>query len=355
MIGRILYTLVIVAIVALVVTIGFQVYSLLTVEQPGVAAPAIEAATAVEALASPDLKQAAPAAPQPVAVAEKAPAAQPAVAGPKPGPETGKAAVSAPVATQPAPDATKTAGPAVSDQRVAIGKADYVAGAVSVINAGAESRTLAVGTEVYLNDKLVCGKEAKAKIALNDGTVIWVGETSEVLLDRYVFSGDRTKAECILRFIKGACHVVTGAITSLNPDGFKLRARMATVGIRGCEVGVRGDDLKQDVYVIEVGAKETILVEAAEDGSAIMNPETGEAIKTSGSPLKTLNVSEAGVTVSIEAGKGVQMRRTDSNEIRTFMRDTSSLSPARYDLQQRPDGAVVVVQPGAEESPEPQE
>ncbi len=341
MMNKILYTLVIFAIAALVITIGFQVYSIVTAE-PSNSVQQTEQSAPINVSASPEAK------PEAVAVnaaeaPKPAPEPQQASAVPElPKPQEAPAAVAA-VETPPAEP------PAVTVERSAIGKVDYAAGSVSAVSADGGTRPLSVGSEVFLNDRLVCGKDAKAKVALNDGTVLSVGETSEVLVDEYIYSpGDKTKANCVLRFIKGACHLVTGAITSLNPDGFKLRARMATVGIRGCEVGVRGDDATQDVYVLSLGAKETVLVEAAEDGSPIMNTDTGAAIKPVG-VMKTMNVSEGGVAVSIAAGKGMQMRRIESEEVQSLMRDTSNMAPAQYDLQQRSDGAVIVVQPGAEE------
>jgi len=46
----------------------------------------------------------------------------------------------------------------------------------------------------------------------------------------------------------------------MNPDRFKVTTRMATIGIRGCELGFKITKESENVYVINLAGKETVRI-----------------------------------------------------------------------------------------------
>jgi hypothetical protein len=119
----------------------------------------------------------------------------------------------------------------------AIGQVISVQGTVTAVGTDGATRTLQLQSKIYLNDRVVSTKDAKVQIMLADDSIVSQGELGDMVIDEYMFSpGQKNSANCSMKFIKGVFRVVTGRITELNPERFKVRTRMATIGIRGCEV-----------------------------------------------------------------------------------------------------------------------
>ena len=54
--------------------------------------------------------------------------------------------------------------------------------------------------------------------------------------------------------------MVTGKITKLNPEKFEVRTKMATIGIRGCDLGFRVEEKKENIYVIALHEDEGVKI-----------------------------------------------------------------------------------------------
>jgi len=177
---------------------------------------------------------------------------------------------------------------------------------------GAERR-LQIKSPIYLNDKLTTGRSAKVQVVFDDDSVISQGENSEMVIDKYVYSPKEKKdASCSMKFASGVFRVVTGKITSINPDRFKVQTRMATIGIRGCEVGFALDGDREDVYILWLPSGKSILVEKA-------GGETSDSAAPDLSGVRnTLNVVESGIAVSITEGAPLLERAITPLEMVTF-------------------------------------
>lgn len=99
-------------------------------------------------------------------------------------------------------------------------------------------RQLQLKSPVFLNDRIFTKERARVQILLNDDSIISQGEKGELVLDEYTYKPkERDKTSCSLRLIKGFFRIITGKITDLSPDRFTVRSNMATIGIRGCDLG----------------------------------------------------------------------------------------------------------------------
>jgi len=238
------------------------------------------------------------------------------------------------------------ADPAVKAAGNAIGEISFSGGKVVVISAAGVERPATFNSPIYLNDKIVSGPGSKLEVTFSDKTVISLGENSEIIVDEYVFAPDRQKdVSFAMRFIRGACRIVTGAITKLNPERFKVHTRMATVGIRGCEIAVTGKAEKNDVYIMQLGKTELVAVEGTSNGKPIMDLATGRSLEIDEATRKVVNVDRTGTAVTIIEGKGISEREVEPGEIDVLLRGTSHMPAARYEPVFGADGSLIRLQP----------
>ena len=228
-----------------------------------------------------------------------------------------------------------------------IGAVALIHGTAVDTGTGKTSRVLVESARIFLNDKIETGPSAKLKIKFEDGSVLSQGENSTILIDGYVYAPDRP-AECrfAMRLMKGTCRIITALIAKANPDRFAIRTRMATVGIRGCDVAFRSSTARDDVYVMELGGEKEVSVTAAKDGSPLFDPATGNDLQMDDANKQTVNVVRGGTGVSVLPGRGIVSNQPISMEdLRAVEGDTSFLTPARHDLIQRSNSATFSLHP----------
>jgi hypothetical protein len=192
-----------------------------------------------------------------------------------------------------------------------IGSVVAITGQATVLGADGTSRNLQLKSQVFLNDKIVTGKGAKVQVMFDDDSVLSQGEASEMTLDNYVYSPNKKDSSCSLKLAKGVFRVITGKITELNPDRFKVRTKMATIGIRGCELGFSLRRDKEDIYILELPEGKSILIKKMIQDELV---EPGIA-----SRVRTLLVQNVGVAVTIQPDMELKERSitpAEANQIR---------------------------------------
>lgn len=237
--------------------------------------------------------------------------------------------------------------PAVSrKEHAGIGQVVLVRGNAFAIGPARRRRELELNSRIFLNEKIETGPGTRLKIKFDDESIVSQGENSVIIIDHYVYdTGRPAETRFVMRFLKGVCRVMTGMITNINPRRFKVRMRMATIGIRGCDLAFRTTFERDDIYVIELSGEKTVRIEATSDGSQIMNLLTGEELHLDNSKKMTVDVVKPGTLVSVIKGKGVEQRRMGPEDIRQITGETSQLSPASYDLFQTSNSAVFTLRP----------
>ncbi|MEI6808713.1 MAG: FecR domain-containing protein [bacterium] len=228
----------------------------------------------------------------------------------------------------------------------AIGAVTYVRGKVSIVNSAGAERVALVKAAIFLNEKISCGAGSKMEVRFIDDSVLSVGEQSEMVVDQYIYSPDAGKdVSFVMRMLKGACRLTTGAITKLNPDRFKVRTRLATVGIRGCELGIVCKPEKDDVYVIRLGKEESVVIDTTVNGNPVMDMATGQALEIDAATRKVVNVNRSSSVVTVVAGKGFVQREFNVGEMDELTKGTSHMPAARYDTVYTSDAAVIQLKP----------
>jgi hypothetical protein len=113
-----------------------------------------------------------------------------------------------------------------------------------------------------MKDKVVTAAGSRLQIMFADESVISQGEKSEMTIDEYVYSpAKKDDNACSLGLARGVFRVVTDRITKINPDRFKVKTKMATIGIRGCDLGFDLRPNEERIYVISLRHNERVQVE----------------------------------------------------------------------------------------------
>lgn len=266
--------------------------------------------------------------------------AAPPAAPPSPAPVAGIKAPAQPPAAPQAPAAVKAAQPASS----AIGRLTFLVGTATAVGPSGKSRLLALDAEVFLGDHLDTARSSKLEVTFTDGSVLSEGENSSLVLDEYLFDAPNKNGNFVLRFTRGICRIVTGAIVTLKPDQFKVRTRMATMGIRGCDVGIRTTPTSDEFNVLEIPRGKTIRIDTTTNGSRMMDEATGKILPVDETKKAGVDIVEPMTTLTVTSGQGYEQKKVSLQEIRGLLLESSRLTPARFSLQQGSGSASIAIE-----------
>jgi hypothetical protein len=102
------------------------------------------------------------------------------------------------------------------------------------IQTNASARSLSRGSEFYQGDRLWTGPRTRAQIQFSDGAIMTLRPDTEFSVDEYQF--DENNADNNTSFftlIKGGFRTLTGLISKLRPDAYRVKTAYAIVGVRG--------------------------------------------------------------------------------------------------------------------------
>ena len=321
-----------------------------TLEKPSPAPrETIPVAEKIVEVGTPPPAPAAPAATAPPAAAHR-PSPPPAAAKQKTTPR--------PASRAPIPVVTRVSGstpaPAATDDTEArgIGKVVSINGTAYAIDDRGRRRVLALESWVFADDRIDTDQQTRLTIKFRDGSTLSQGESTTIVVDRYVYDPRNCNRSCFaVRFIRGVCRVITGAIADLNPDRFDVKTRMATVGIRGCDLAFRTTLDRDDIYVIDLAGKRLVRINTTSNGSRLVNVLTGNELEVDETKRTVIDITEPNSAVYITRGKGFTREKITLEDVRQISAETSLLSPARPKVLQSADGVVFTVQPNSSTPP----
>lgn len=120
-----------------------------------------------------------------------------------------------------------------------VGKVQYTRGAVTMQNMdGSGARLIARNSTVSRGEVIKTGPKSFTIVKLNDGTRMTIRPNSSFSVEEFRAKKDST-ASALLRLFKGGLRTITGYISKQNPDGYRVRTSVATIGIRGTEFDAR--------------------------------------------------------------------------------------------------------------------
>jgi len=114
-----------------------------------------------------------------------------------------------------------------------VGLVKSVQGKVIDIKADKTSTTLKPGDSVYEKDTIKTATGGLVGILFEDNTRISIGSNSKFSIDAYLFEPSEKKVNFVSNLEEGTISCITGLISKIDPNAMKIKAKTATIGIRG--------------------------------------------------------------------------------------------------------------------------
>jgi len=119
-----------------------------------------------------------------------------------------------------------------------IGTVENATGEVIVIRADGTREQLELGDPIYQGDTLETADDGSIGVVLVDETTFSMGENGTMVLDELVYDASSQSGSINLSVVEGVFTFVSGQIAKTDPDAMTLDTPVATIGIRGTQVGI---------------------------------------------------------------------------------------------------------------------
>lgn len=100
----------------------------------------------------------------------------------------------------------------------------------------------AVGTEVFIKDRVNTGPNSSVGITLKDNTQLSAGANAQLDLNKFSFNTTSHAGELDASVKKGALSVISGKVAKANPEAVRFNTGTVTLGVRGTEFIIEAGD-----------------------------------------------------------------------------------------------------------------
>lgn len=125
--------------------------------------------------------------------------------------------------------AALTLQPVLAQAQVAVGNANKIVSSVRGV-LQSNTRNLVRQDDVHSNEVVNTGANSAARFIFRDNTILSVGASSSVTLDKFVFDSNANNSSVALSMSRGVMRFVTG---NLPKNVYSIRTPTAVIGIRG--------------------------------------------------------------------------------------------------------------------------
>lgn len=108
-----------------------------------------------------------------------------------------------------------------------------IKGEVFSIKNDQTSISLKVGDSIYEKDKIQTSVKSRVGFIFEDNTLISIGANSEFLIEEFLFEPEKKDVKFVSNLAKGSMACLTGLISKINPKAMEIKAKSASIGIRG--------------------------------------------------------------------------------------------------------------------------
>lgn len=113
----------------------------------------------------------------------------------------------------------------------------------------AEPRTLQIGSEVHVGDRVTTGPDAQVRLGFDDNTQVYLGARGELVVDQFESRGE--EPAFVATISKGVFRAVTGLIAKLRPQSVRFVTPVSTIGIRGTHFGGEVGESSATIVLLE--------------------------------------------------------------------------------------------------------
>lgn len=121
-----------------------------------------------------------------------------------------------------------------------IGIVKSVSGDVFLTNASSHIKAVP-NMRINQGDSIQTGPNSNAGLIFEDDTVVSLGSSSEMSIEKFLFDPTAEKLEFIAHLLQGTFSFISGQIAKLAPDHVKIETPDATLGVRGTKFLVKID------------------------------------------------------------------------------------------------------------------
>jgi hypothetical protein len=163
-----------------------------------------------------------------------------------------------------------------------IGSVSELVGHCVVSRYGApEAQALTVGTELYEGDSVRTAAGARLKLAFVDGSVVQLGEGTDLALDWFLYAPEEQSQNVLLRVSAGIFRVIAKLV--LPRSAFVVQTATAAASVRGTDWIVEAAPDATAIVVLDgqVGVQN---VDASVLGAVVLGPGEGTTVETGLAP-----------------------------------------------------------------------
>ncbi len=163
-----------------------------------------------------------------------------------------------------------------------IATVEVLTGDCAVTRFGAASATpLATGTALYEGDRVQTQTGARLKLAFVDGTVIQLGESTDLVLDWFLYAPDANSQSALLRVSSGIFRVILEFV--LPNAAFEVQTATAAATVRGTDWITEAAAASTAIVALD-GQVAVRNVEPEVPGQVVLDPGEGSDVKESEPP-----------------------------------------------------------------------
>ena len=117
---------------------------------------------------------------------------------------------------------------------------------------GSSVRTLTVGSDISVGDRVITGATGQVQILFSDDTRMVVGPDSSLLIQDYLLRGDNTVSKFAVKALGGTFRFITGKSPK---EAYTINTPAGTIGVRGSAADIAIDRESGVVSVVRLEGK----------------------------------------------------------------------------------------------------
>ena len=126
----------------------------------------------------------------------------------------------------------------VGTDGAAIGQVKNLEGSVFAVRPDGTRVSLQVGAPVFQGDVLESGEDGAVGVVLSDQTSFSMGGNGKMVLDEMIYDPSAQTGAVAISVVQGVFAFVSGQVAKTDPDAMTLKTPVATIGVRGTQVGL---------------------------------------------------------------------------------------------------------------------
>ena len=206
-----------------------------------------------------------------------------------------------------------------------------------------DTRTLVVGSDIFIGDRVVTGDAGLVQIMFVDKTRLVVGPRSSLVIEDYLIRNDGSSGRMAINALSGSFRFITGAAPK---DRYVIKTPTGTIGVRGTALDIWSSELI--AYVLQLHGSSFECPDATPTDCAVLEAACELAILGDG------EVTVIGHTDEISGAERERLKQMFSLINANLLRDFRVAQDRR--CLNRPagasDGGKSLIESGAENAPQ---